>query len=91
VFFPLGAHTTAEIPCFYVPSTYLTSPTSARLSWMKTLQQENRLLIIMGIPRDASITESSGVWICIFRDSTIRPALVDKKYYRADGCCIFAE
>jgi hypothetical protein len=45
----------------------------------------------MGTPRDASRAESSGVWMCIFRNSTIRSALVDKKYYRADDCCIFAK
>jgi hypothetical protein len=91
-FFPLAALTTAQVTCFFnVPSTYLTSPTSARLSWIKILQQENRLLIVMGIPRDASIAESSGVWKCIFRNSTVRSALVDKKHYRADDCCIFAE
>ena len=45
----------------------------------------------MGIPRDATIAESSGVWMCIFRDSTVKSALVDKKYYRADDCCVFVE
>jgi hypothetical protein len=88
---PLAALTTAKVTCFYVPYTYVTSPPAARLEWMKTLQQVNRLLIIMGIPRDASIAESSGVWMCIFRDSEVRSALVDKKYYRADDCCVFAE
>jgi hypothetical protein len=91
VVFPLDAITTAQVTCFSVPSTYLTSPTSARLSWIKSLQQQDRLLIIMGIPRDASIAESSGVWMCIFCDSTLKSALVDKKYYRANDCCIFAE
>jgi hypothetical protein len=62
---PLAALTTAQVTCFYVPSTYLTSPTQARLAWIKTLQQENRLFVIMGIPHDASIAESSGVWMCI--------------------------
>jgi hypothetical protein len=91
VVIPLAALTTAQVTCFCVPCTYLTSPTSARLSWIKTLQQENRLLIIMDIPRDASVDGSSGVWMCIFRNNTFRSALVDKKYYRADDCCIFSE
>jgi hypothetical protein len=91
VVFPLAALTTVQVTCFYVPSTYLTSSTSARLSWIKSLQQQDKLLIIMGIPRDASIPESSGVWMCIFCNSYIKSALVDKKYYRANDCCIFAE
>ena len=91
VVFPLAALTTAKVTCFYVPSTYLTSPSSARLTWIKSLQQQDRLLIIMGIPRDATIAESSGVWMCIFRDSTVKSALIDKKYYRADDCCVFVE
>ena len=88
---PLAALTTAKVTCFYVPSTYVTSPTQARLAWMQTLQQNDRLLIIIGIPRDASIAESSGVWMCIFRNSSVRSAPVDNKYYRADDCCVFAE
>ena len=91
VVFPLAALTTAKVTCFYVPSTYLTSPTSARLAWIKSLQQQDRLLIIMGIPREASISESSGVGMCIFRDSLVKSALVDTKYYRAMACCVFAE
>jgi hypothetical protein len=91
VVLPLAALTTALVTCFYVPCPYLTSPTQARLEWIKSLQQENRLLIIMGIPREASIAESSGVWMCIFRDTATRSALVDKKYYRANDCCVFAD
>ncbi len=91
VVLPLAALTTAQVTCFYVPSTYLTSPTSARLAWIQTLQQQDRLLIIMGIPRDATIAESSGVWMCVFCDSTVKSALVDKKYYRANDCCVFSE
>jgi hypothetical protein len=88
---PLAALTTAQVSCFYVPCAYIFSPTSARLAWIKTLQQNNRLLIIMGIPRNATIAETSGVWVCIFRNSSLRSALVDKKYYRNEDCCVFAD
>ncbi len=45
----------------------------------------------MGIPCDATIAESSGVWMCVLRYSTVKSALVDNKYYRANDCCVFVE
>jgi hypothetical protein len=65
---PLALLTEAQVVCYYVPASDVTSPMSARLAWMKQLKEDNKLLLIMGIPKQASIAESSGIWFCVFRD-----------------------
>jgi hypothetical protein len=69
---PLAVLTESQAVCYSVPASYVSSPTSARLAWMKQLKEDNRLLLIMGIPQRASIIESSGIWSCVFRDKALR-------------------
>ena len=88
---PLAVLTEAQVVCYYVPASYVTSPTSARLVWMKQLKEDNRLLLVMGIPKQASIAESSGIWFCVFRDSALRALHSRIEYYQDDNCVVFAE
>jgi hypothetical protein len=91
VVLPLAVLTEALVVCYYVPASYVTSPTSARLVWMKQLKEDNRLLLIMGIPKQASIAESSGIWFCVFRDPALRALHVRLEFYQDDNCVVFAE
>ncbi len=58
---------------------------------MKQLKEDNRLLLIMGIPKEASIAESSGIWFCVFRDPALRARHVRLEFYQVDNCVVFAE
>ena len=51
IILPLAVLTKALIVCYYVPASYVTSPTSARLVGMKELKEDNRLLLIIIITR----------------------------------------
>ncbi len=83
--------TEAIVVYYNVPASYVTSPTSARLVWMKQLKEDNRLLLIMGIPKQASIAESSGIWFCVFRDPALRALHSRLEFYQEDNCVVFAE
>jgi hypothetical protein len=71
IILPLPVIAKAQVVFYYVPASYFTSPTSVRLVWMKQLKKNNRLLL-MGIPKHASIAESSGNLLCIFRDPALK-------------------
>jgi hypothetical protein len=88
---PLAALTEAQAVCYYVPASYVSSPTAARLSWMQQLKNDHRLLLIMGIPKRASIAESSGIWFCIFRNKAMRALHSRMEYFQEDNCVVFAE
>ena len=88
---PLAALTEAQAVCYYVPASYVSSPTAARLSWMQQLKNDHRLLLIMGIPKRASIAESSGIWFCIFRNKAMRALHSRIEYFQEDNCVVFAE
>jgi hypothetical protein len=87
---PLAVLTEALVVCYYVPASYVSSPTSARLVWMRQLKEDNRLLLIMGIPKQASIAESSGIWFCVFRDPALRALHSCIEFYQDDNCVVFA-
>ena len=72
VVLPLAVLTEVQVVCYYVPASCVSSPTSARLAWMTKLKEDNRLLLIMGIPKQASIAESSGIWFCVFKTQALR-------------------
>jgi hypothetical protein len=88
---PLAVLTEVQVVCYYVPASYVSSPTSARLAWMTRLKTENRLLLIMGIPKQASIAESSGIWFCVFRTPELRALHSRMEYFQEDNCVVFAE
>jgi hypothetical protein len=81
----------AQVVCYYVPASYVSSPTAARLAWMTQLKEENRLLLVMGIPKQASIAESSGIWFCVFRNKALRALHSRMEYFQEDNCVVFAE
>ena len=58
---------------------------------MKQLKEENRLLLIIGIPKQASKAESSGIWFCVFRDPALRALHSRLEFYPEDNCVVFAE
>jgi hypothetical protein len=45
----------------------------------------------MGIPKQASIAESSGIWFCVFRDQALRALHSRMEYIQEDNCVVFAE
>ncbi len=88
---PLAVLTQVQVVCYYVPASYVSSPTSARLAWMTRLKEENRLLLIMGIPKQTSIAESSGIWFCVFQTQQLRALHSRMEYFQEDNCVAFAE
>ena len=58
---------------------------------MTRLKEENRLLLIMGIPKQASIAESSGIWFCVFQTQELRDLHSRMEYFQEDNCIVFAE
>jgi hypothetical protein len=58
---------------------------------MKELKEDNRLLLVMGIPKQASIAESSGIKCCVLRDLALRALYSRIEFYQDDNCVIFAE
>ena len=45
----------------------------------------------MGIPKQASIAESSGIWFCVFRTPELRALHSRMEYFQEDNCVVFAE
>jgi hypothetical protein len=86
ILLPLAVLTEAQVVCYYVPASNVTSPTSARLAWMKVLKEDNRLLLVMGIPKQAYITESSGICFAYFVTQLSRI-----EFYQDNNCILFAE
>jgi hypothetical protein len=88
---PSAVLTETQVVRLYVPASYVTSPTSARLAWMRQLKDNNRLLLVMSIPKQAAIAESSGIWFCVFRDQALRALHSRIEYFKEDNCVVFAE
>jgi hypothetical protein len=56
---------------------------------MQQLKEDNRLLLVLGIPKEASIAESSGIWFCVFRDPPLRALHSRIEYYQNwHGVCL---
>ncbi len=90
IILPLVVFAKVQVVFYYVPASYFTSPTSARLVWMKQLKKNNRLLLIMGIPKHASIAESSGNLLCIFRNPALKTLHSRIEFYQHDNCVVFS-
>jgi hypothetical protein len=58
---------------------------------MEQLKVDKRLLLIMGIPKQASIAESSGIRFCVFRDPALMALHSRIEYYQDDNCVVFVE
>jgi hypothetical protein len=76
---PLACMFAEAAVCCHIPGMYITCPATPRAVWLKSLHEHGRVLHILGLPREPSSTEGSGLWLCIFpsreaRDQAIRPA-----------------
>ena len=45
----------------------------------------------MGIPKQASIAESSGILFCVFQTQALRALHSRMEYFQEDNCVVFAE
>jgi len=76
---PLAVSFAGSVACAHVPGHYLTDAHPARLAWLRRLQAEGRLALILGLPRGAMGRRC--LWAVVFRDVATRRLLMR---YRPD-------
>ena len=67
---PLAVHFAEQVVCCHVPGHYVTNAPTARMTWLKQLQAEGRLMLIVGLPRGP--TGRRCMWLIIFKNKQHR-------------------
>ena len=67
---PLAVHHAEQVVCCHVPGHYVTNAPRARMDWLGQLQAEERLMLIVGLPRGP--TGRRCMWLIIFKTKRLR-------------------
>jgi hypothetical protein len=67
---PLAVLFAERVVCCHVPGHYVTNAPPARMTWLKGLQSEGRLMLIVGLPRGP--TGRRCMWLIIFATWELR-------------------
>jgi hypothetical protein len=67
---PLAVRVARRVVCCHVPGHYVTNAPRARMDWLSKLQAEERLVLIVGLPRGP--TGRRCMWLIIFRTRLLR-------------------
>ena len=67
---PLAVQHAQRVVCCHVPGHYVTNAPRARMDWLTQLQAEERLMLIVGLPRGP--TGRRCMWLIIFRTKRLR-------------------
>ena len=80
---PLAVHFAEQVVCCHVPGHYVTNAPAGRLHWLRHLQSQDRLMIIVGLPRGP--TGRRCMWLIIFKYPQLRDRLV-RPHAAPSGC-----
>jgi hypothetical protein len=80
---PLLVEAAASVACVHVPGHYLTSGVEPRYKYLRELQAQGRLHVIMGLPRGPMGRRC--IWLLVFRSSAVRQRLLSPACRVEDG------
>ena len=75
---PLAVAHASWVVCCHVPGHYIFSPTEPRRRWLQTLLQQQRLHLLMGLPR--SNMGMRCLWVVIANTSSMLEQLIKPEY-----------
>ncbi len=80
---PLLVASAASVACVHVPGHYLTSGVMPRFAYLRELQAQGRLFVIMGLPRGPMGRRC--VWLLVFSSRDVRQRLLAPGCRQLDG------
>jgi hypothetical protein len=83
---PLAVAFSRSVVACHVPGHFITSAHPARYAWFRTLKQQGRLHLVMGLPRGSMGMKC--VWLIVFASSKLRSTILHATV-RADGILSF--
>ena len=83
---PLAVLYAHHAVCCHVPGHYVTSGPEPRMTWLRQLQHQQRLIIIEGLP--AGPVARRCMWLCIFRTPELRSLMTKPGSAASVGQCI---
>ena len=80
---PLAVAASRVVACVHVPGHYLASGLEPRYAYLRSLQQQGRLVVLFGLPRGPLGWRCA--WLVVFRSSALRAKLMRPGWARGPG------